>query len=223
MRQAEMSKKVPDVPVGTPHPNPLPEGEGNFPASEGTPGQRESRSAYQALLDQAKEFKWWNDFLEIKEEFSHFRNWRIWVYIAWSGSPARDRQPATEEKLAGEVLGCSDRVIRKWKKKVWRDKGENRLPAVEEAVAWVQASPLLRHRRDIYEAMVRSALLTGSQGFADRKLALEMMGDFERKISGKLDVVGMTVEEWREEQERRRQEVAETLAMFDDEDEAITD
>jgi len=45
----------------------------------------------------------------------------------------------------------------------------------------MQASPLIDHRRDIYEALVESAVLEGSQGHQDRKLALQLLGDFSQE------------------------------------------
>lgn len=147
---------------------------GAFPASPATPGQAVSRASWRELQAQADKPAWWSDYLAIREAFPHFKNWRIWVYIAWAGQPATSRDPRTLEELAETVLGCTSRVVRKWRAADWGDR-----PSVDEAVAWVQAGPLLRHRRDIYEALVAVARTPDPKAHNDRKLALEMMGDYK--------------------------------------------
>ncbi len=49
----------------------------------------------------------------------------------------------------------------------------------------MQAAPLLRHRRDILDALIVSATDPDPKSHPDRKLALEMLGDYKpRGISG---------------------------------------
>ncbi len=99
--------------------------------------------------------------------------WRVAVYMAWAGSPKRDRWPVTAEKLATEVLGLTGpRVIYQWRK---------RNPAIDEMVGLLQAGPLFQHRADIIQALIESATTEGYRGFHDRRLALEMMGDYTPK------------------------------------------
>jgi hypothetical protein len=150
---------------------------GAFPASPATPGQGVSRAAWGAIQARDDKPAWWQDYLAIREAFPHFRNWRIWVYIAWAGQPAGSRDPATIEEFAPQVLGCSSRSVRNWQAKTWGDA----LATVDEAIAWVQAAPLLRLRREIYEALGKSAIIVGREGHQDRKLALEMLGDYKNK------------------------------------------
>ena len=149
---------------------------GSFPAPPDTPGQRESRATLLQLLDAPEKPAWWQDYLAIREAFPHFRNWRIYVYIAWAGQPAVARQPRSVQELAAHVLGCSDRAVRNWQAASYGDK-----PDIAEAIAWVQASPLLRARREIYDALAASAVIIGPKGHNDRKLALEMLGDYRPK------------------------------------------
>lgn len=146
---------------------------GAFPASPATPGQVASRASWRELQAASTKPVWWSDYLAIREVFPHFKNWRIWVYIAWAGQPVTGRKPRTVEELAETVLGCTSRVVRKWRAADWGDK-----PGVDEAVAWVQAAPLLAHRRDIYEALVSVAKTPDAKGHQDRKLALELLGDY---------------------------------------------
>lgn len=143
-----------------------------FPAPAHVPGQQASRAAWRDIQAAPEKPAWWQDYLSIREAFPHFRNWRVWVYIAWAGQPAAGREPKTLEEFAPAVLGCTSKAVRNWKAKTWGG-----LPTIEEAIAWVQAAPLLQYRRDIYEALVRGAV--SPQGNADRKLALELMGDYK--------------------------------------------
>lgn len=162
----------------------------DFPVSLLNPGQIESALSWQALQAAVEKPAWWADYLAIREAFPHFRNWRIWVYIAWAGQPAAARQPRTAQELAAQVLGCTDRAIRNWHAKDYGDDA-----SIEEAIAWVKASPLLRHRRDIYDALVIVAKMPDPKAHNDRRMALEMMGDYrprgvndpDEKEQGKID------------------------------------
>lgn len=145
----------------------------DFPASPATPGQAASRASWRELQGATKKPAWWSDYLAIREAFPHFKNWRIWVYIAWAGSPATSRDPRTLEELAERVLGCTSRVVRKWRAADWGDR-----PGVDEAVAWVQAAPLMAHRRDVYEALVTVARMPDPKAHSDRRLFLELSGDY---------------------------------------------
>lgn len=141
-----------------------------FPANPATPGQAKSRQSYRAIAEELQQYEWWQDYQELRDRGW---DWRKAVYIAWASSPARDRRPSTQEELAINVLGLtSDRGIRKWR--------ENE-PAIDDTVAEFQAAPLLRHRRDIYDALARSASDPDPKSHQDRKLALEMLGDYKAK------------------------------------------
>lgn len=141
-----------------------------FPAGPNVQGQAQSRKKYQEVLDQLKQFDWWLDYLEL---VGRGWDWRKAVLIAWDASPMKNRQPATQEELATQILGLgSDRVIAKWRKQH---------PEMNDEIAAMQAAPLLRHRRDIYDALVSSACDPDPKSHQDRKLALELMGDYKSK------------------------------------------
>jgi len=96
--------------------------------------------------------------------------WRVAAYIAWSASPRDRRWPERQIDLAQQVLGLkSDRVITQWRKKN---------PMIDEVIALMQARPLFEHRRDIFDALVAVATQQDYKGHQDRKLALEMLGDY---------------------------------------------
>lgn len=162
----------------------------DFPASVDTPGQTESRTAHAQLHEQGDRFPWWSDYLAIRQQFSHFRNWRIYVYLAWASQPAVNRQPATETELAATVLGCTTRSIRNWKQLDFGD-----LPNVDNALVLLQAAPLLKHRREIFDALVEVAVMPYPKAHSDRKLALEMLGDYTPRSTVDQDI-GPNVQKW---------------------------
>jgi len=72
--------------------------------------------------------------------------------------------------LASSVLGLqSPRSIYTWRKKY---------PAIDATISMMQALPLLEHRRDVIEALVEMAKTHDYKAFNDRKLFLEMLGDY---------------------------------------------
>jgi len=153
-----------------------------FPASENTPGQAESRSAYESfaaeLSAQGTKCAWRDDYLQLRSEGW---DWRKAAYIAWSSSPAYDRWPPTQAELATQVLGLkSARTIQKWRE---NDKH------IDERVAEAQIEPLLKHRRDVIDALVTVASSTDTAAHSDRKLFFEMIGDYrprsEMSLTGK--------------------------------------
>lgn len=141
---------------------------GAFPASEATPGQEESRIAFGNFQVKRSDCPWWQAYLELRAEGW---DWRKAAYIAWASSPARGRWPETQEELADKVLGLkSDRTIRKWREKQ---------PDIDNRIQELQVAPLMRHRRDVIEALVTSATDPDSRSHQDRKLFLEMTGDYK--------------------------------------------
>jgi hypothetical protein len=141
-----------------------------FPADEKTPGQTQSRRAYEVIHEELSKFAWWQDYLWARQRGW---DWRKAILIAWGASPLQNRQPATQDALAKEVLGlASDRMFATWRQ---------RYPQLDHEIAYLQAAPLLRHRRDIYEALVKSAIAPNPQNHPDRKLALELLGDYVPK------------------------------------------
>ena len=126
------------------------------------------------LLDSGEYWKesddppsWLEHYFKLREmKFS----WRVACYIAWASSPKVNRWPDTQAELAEKVLGLSSpRQITEWRKKD---------PRIDDAIAMLQAAPLWEHRADIYEALVEVATDPDYKGHSDRKLALELLGDY---------------------------------------------
>lgn len=114
---------------------------------------------------------WYEDYLELCTLFP----WRVAAWIAWAASPKTDRWPRTQEELATEVLGLnSDRAIGNWRKKY---------PDIDTALAVMQAAPLMEHRRDVFEALAYSASQLDHRSNPDRKLFLEMTGDYQPRMT----------------------------------------
>ena len=180
-----------------------------FPASEATPGQAESRTAYaqmfemvqrrvaEAALRQAKGEEltiptWWAEYLALRAEGW---DWRKAAFIAWAAQPVVGRWPETQEELAQQVLGLkSDRVICKWR---------NENPAIGERIEAMQVAPLMLHRRDVIEALIAVASLDSPSAHQDRKLFLEMTGDYHGatlNIPGLKTYVAISPDDWDEDE-----------------------
>jgi hypothetical protein len=100
--------------------------------------------------------------------------WRVAAYIAWAASPKRSRWPKTQDELAEKVLGLnSDRQITTWRKKN---------PRIDDVIGLMQAKSLLDHRRDVFKALIESASRADHRSHQDRKLFLEMTGDYTPRI-----------------------------------------
>lgn len=96
--------------------------------------------------------------------------WRVAAYIAWAASPRVGRWPATQEKLATDVLGLtSDRQITEWRK-------DN--PHIMDLISDLQVAPMLSHRADVISALVTSAMTPDYKNHQDRELFLIMTGDY---------------------------------------------
>ena len=107
-------------------------------------------------------------------EYEELRNggwpWRVAAYIAWASSPRVGRKPKTQDEMAREFLGLtSDRAVATWRK---------RNPAINEMVTVMQSAPLWEHRREIFSALLAVAVQPDYKSHNDRKLALEILGDY---------------------------------------------
>ena len=130
-----------------------------------------SETARLQLDDGANKPEWFARYAELR---SAGWSWRVACYIAWASCPRKSRSPETQEELATKVLGLtSDRQI--W---TWRVKN----PAIDETVALFQAAPLFEHRADIMDALIASASTHDYKNHQDRKMALEMMGDYVPRL-----------------------------------------
>lgn len=96
--------------------------------------------------------------------------WRVACYIAWAASPRIGRWPSTQDGLAREVLGLTGpRQIATWRK---------RNASIDETIAIIQAAPLMEHRADVLRALAVSASDPDHRSNPDRKLYLELIGDY---------------------------------------------
>ncbi|KAA3644546.1 MAG: hypothetical protein DWQ07_14095 [Chloroflexi bacterium] len=97
-------------------------------------------------------------------------DWRVATWIAWASTPRDGRWPETQEELATEILGLtSDRVISTWRQKN---------PAIDVTVGALQTERLFQHRGDVFDALIESAKTKDYKNHQDRKLFLEMTGDY---------------------------------------------
>lgn len=110
---------------------------------------------------------WMNDYWELRAEGW---SWRQAVYIVWASQPKPDRVPQNQGDLAVQELGLSsDRQIRKWRMNN---------PMIDLRVKALTISALAKARAEVYQALITAATNPNPRAHADRKLALEMLGDY---------------------------------------------
>jgi hypothetical protein len=123
-----------------------------------------------AIFEASEEAAPWLD--EYWDLLAEGWSWRQAVYMIWAALPKEGRQPPTQEALATEILGLtSDRQIREWR--------EN--PAFDARIAKLVSRALAHARPEIYDALIEAATNPSPRAHADRKLALEMLGDYVPK------------------------------------------
>ena len=102
--------------------------------------------------------------------------WRHAIYIIWAAMPTDERQPKNQGDLAIEVLGLtSDRQIREWK--------DNKTlgPAMDLEITQLRRSILQKGLSDVYQALFEAASKPSGRTHSDRKLYLEMAGEYVPK------------------------------------------
>lgn len=126
-----------------------------------------ARAALMGMYGKIGSPRWMEDFVELCKGGWP---WRVAAYIAWASTPKGAREPKTQDELAQNHLGLSsDRAINTWRRKN---------PAIDEMVKVMQAGPLFKHRAEIFTALVAVAVKPEYKSHNDRKLALELMGDY---------------------------------------------
>jgi hypothetical protein len=142
-----------------------------FPAPATVPGQSKSRAAFDDLQNKREKCSsWWNDFMRLTD--GDAAQWRISAYIAWASSPYKQRWPETLKDLCAEVLKCSPSRLHRLRRMH---------PEIEQRIAQEQVAPLMLHRRDVLDALIDVASTHDPSAHSDRKLFLEMAGDYKPK------------------------------------------
>ncbi len=132
-----------------------------------TPEEARLRSETARSALDGRNVLWKDEYLKLREGGWH---WRVAAYIAWASSPRTERVPGNQNELATQYLGLtSDRSISTWRKKN---------PVIDEMVSVLQATPLWDHRADVFDALVKNAKTVDYKTHNDRKLFLEMTGDY---------------------------------------------
>lgn len=144
-----------------------PDGEGIGSSQDELVRSEAARQALEGMYGKLGAPRWLDEYREmVKGGWP----WRVAAYIAWASSPRVGREPKTQDELARIHLGLtSDRAISTWRK---------RNPAIDEVVRIMQAAPLFKHRAEIFTALVTVAVKPEYKSHNDRKLALELMGDY---------------------------------------------
>lgn len=107
-------------------------------------------------------------------------DWRKHAYIAWASIPKSLRWPKTMSEFADLVGLTNTATIRKWRAKD---------PEISERIASLPKQLLSRHIADVMNALVAVASDPIPQAHQDRKLFLEITGQYNPK--GALDIKGL--------------------------------
>lgn len=135
-------------------------------ASALTPEARQIAEAAKAAFDERKDVAWMDTYIKLREGGW---SWRVAAYIAWASSP-KPRTPKTQDELATKYLGLgSDRAIFTWRK---------RNPIIDDTVGMLQSSALWEYRAEVFTALTVNAIKPDYKTHNDRKLFLEMTGDY---------------------------------------------
>lgn len=180
-----------------------------FPASVATPGQAESRNAYQQFREALDSCSFREEYLALRQEGW---TWRQAVFIAWSSIPTSRRQPDTKKKLAEQLGLKSDRTFRAWCKKK---------PEILKRVEEFTVSTLGGHLADVLDAWVKVAKSPDPQAHKDRITYLEKMGIYKKTKN--LELTGedggpIETVDLKAEYEKDQEELAAKIARHQAED-----
>ncbi len=98
--------------------------------------------------------------------------WRKAAYIAWAATPKHERAPKTLEELAALLGLAGAGTIRNWRR---QDAG------IDERIAALPRKMLAGRLADVYEALAEVAASWDPKAHQDRKLFLELMGEYTPK------------------------------------------
>jgi len=132
---------------------------------------------YDALLDE-------------RGEDGHRRwDWRKALFIAWCCTPKEERDPKTLGGLARR-LGVATSTMREWR---YKD------PEIERRISELPRLLLMEHVASVYQALATLASTPDPKTFQDRRLFLELTGQYSPKagviLSGDVQVATITAAE----------------------------
>lgn len=117
--------------------------------------------------ESTEDVSWFEDYMLLIQQGWP---WRVAAYIAWAGTPKIGRWPKTLQELATQVLGLtSERVVYTWRRKY---------PTIDTVVSQMLSKPLFEARPDVFQALIENASSRDYKTFNDRKLFLEITGDY---------------------------------------------
>lgn len=99
-------------------------------------------------------------------------DWRKALYIAWSCVPKQSRLPKTLEELCSLLGLASSGTIRNWRRAD---------PGLQERIVELPRQLLVNHAVDVYDALVSVATTPDPKAFNDRRLFLELIGQYAPK------------------------------------------
>jgi hypothetical protein len=171
-------------------------------APPNAPGQAESRASKERLdaliaaryeqpddeADSTEPYPWEELYYRLMAEVAKGDNgktrprwdWRRALYIAWRCVPPLLRVPRYEHELATQLLGLTNtRTIRGWREKD---------PEIDKRIAALPKELLINHLSAVMAALVAVASDPDPKAYQDRKLFLEMTGQYVGKFEASVDL-----------------------------------
>lgn len=121
----------------------------------------EAYAAFELVL---ADLPWHDEFVAL---LARGYTWRKTAWIAWHSQPKQSRQPRTKTAFA-ELIGVSPGKLTDYSND----------PALHAAILAHRRSVLFDHLPDVYDALVQSAADPNYKSAPDRRLALEMAGEY---------------------------------------------
>lgn len=194
------------------------DGQRGFTAPVGAPGQDVSRMmkaefdqrlAGMQLRDELPP-RWlelYDALLDERGEDGKRRwDWRKALYIAWHCTPREQREPQTVGGLA-KRLGVATSTMRAWRAKD---------AEIERRIAELPRLLLMDHLASVYEAVATLASTPDPKTFPDRRLFLELTGQYSPRtgveFGGEVAVVAVTAAERIAAMQRAQQRMGEIVA-----------
>ena len=113
------------------------------------------------------------EHIEVDGKLKQRWDWRKSLYIAWNVVPREARYPRTEQELARLMRLASTRVFRYWKEMD---------PEIVNRINGLPRQMLAAHAANVYQALVDVAVQPIPAAHQDRKLFLELVGQYQAKI-----------------------------------------
>lgn len=155
---------------------------------------------YKVFVEALRGLEWAEDFARLMYDGW---KWRKAAFIAWVSQPKEMREPRFKGAFA-ELIGCSRSKIAEME----RD------PLISTAILKFRRRALADNIPDVMNALTESATNANYKHHADRKIFLEMVGEYTPRMGLALEQDAFNRQEMEEMMEEFQYELLITLSQF---------